>query len=124
METEHIISILEPLANGVDPTTDTDLSHPLFRSPDVTRALAIAASRLQMQSATVTTPPSKQRPASGGTRWTSEEDARICAEYDEGASFTEMARRHARSTGAIMSRLAKLGRIDPDNLAPRSRIHA
>lgn len=117
MITEHVVSILESLANGVDPTTDTELPHPLFQSPDVIRALFAAAAILQASNR----PAKPQRHASAGARWTETEDVQICSEYEQGMTFSEMARRHERSTGAIMSRLMKLGRIDPDTLAPRPR---
>jgi hypothetical protein len=119
MQVDHVISVLESLANGIDPTTDTELPHKLFESPDVIRALFTAASMLapMAQSTARTTP----RPSSAGRRWTEDEDAQLCREYDEGMTFTAMAGQHSRTTGAIMSRLVKLGRIDPETLAPRLR---
>lgn len=117
MQVEHVVSILESLANGIDPATDTELPHNPFSSPEVIRALFTAASLLQRTDV----PAARTRPASAGRRWTDEEDAEVCREYDDGISFMEIAQRHNRTTGGIMSRLAKLGRIDPDTLSPRLR---
>lgn len=111
MQLEHVISILEALANGIDPATDTEIPNATFRSPDVIDALCTATAMLQ----------SRVRPAAAGSRWTDEEDAEVCFEYDAGVSFSEIARKHTRTTGAIMSRLVKLGRIEADTLTPRIR---
>ena len=116
MQVDHVISILESLGNGIDPTTDTALAQPLFSSPDVIRALLTAASLLQSHDGA-----RANKPASAGARWTDAEDDQLCGEYDAGISFMEIAQKHSRTTGAIMSRLVKLGRIDPETLAPRLR---
>jgi len=119
MQREHIVSILESLANGVDPTTDTELPQPLFHSPDVIRALFTAAQMLSTQPTHAVRRPNA--PPSAGARWTDAEDAQVCEEYDGGMSFSDIAQKHQRTTGAIMSRLAKLGRVDPDSLGIRLR---
>jgi hypothetical protein len=118
---EHVVSILESLANGVDPTTDTEIPHPLFASPEVIRALFTAANMLQQEPVTVA-PVQRRRAPAAGKRWNDEEDAQVCREYDQGLSFTEMGSKHARTTGAIMGRLIQLGRIDPNTLAPRPAV--
>jgi hypothetical protein len=114
MQLEHVVSILEALANGVDPMTDTQIPNDTFRSPEVIRALFSATAMLQQREA-------RPRPAAAGARWTDEEDAEVCREYDAGVSFMEIARRHNRTSGGIMSRLVKLERIDADTLSPRIR---
>jgi hypothetical protein len=116
MELEHVISILESLANGIDPATDLEIPDAAFRTPEVIRALFAAAKLLQH-----TEPPARVRPAAAGARWTDTEDAEVCKEYEAGTSFMEIARKHNRTSGAIMSRLVKLGRIDADTLNPRIR---
>jgi hypothetical protein len=45
--------------------------------------------------------------------WTAEEDAQIIKEFHQFVNFNEMATRHKRSRGAIISRLVKLGKIKP-----------
>jgi hypothetical protein len=126
MQLEHVISILEALANGVDPATDTEIPNDTFRSPEVIRALFTATAMLQRpdtsgRSSSDPAAAPRVRPAAAGSRWTDEEDAEVCLEYDAGVTFSDIARKHTRSTGAIMSRLVKLGRIEPDTLSPRLR---
>jgi hypothetical protein len=125
MQLDHVISILEALANGRDPMTDVEIPNDTFRSPEVIRALFTASTLLQ-QTARVDlrsseAPPRRPRPAAAGARWTDEEDAAVCREYDAGDSFSAIAQKHTRTTGAIMSRLVKLGRIDAETLSPRIR---
>ena len=45
--------------------------------------------------------------------WTTDEDAQIIKEFHQFVNFNEMAARHKRSRGAIISRLVKLGKIKP-----------
>jgi hypothetical protein len=113
MQLEHVLSILESLANGIDPATDVEIPNDTFRSPEVIRALFTASAMLSA--------PRGTRPAAAGARWTDEEDAEVCREYEAGDSFTAIAEKHKRSTGAIMSRLVKLGRVDAETLSPRIR---
>lgn len=115
---EHVVSILESLANGIDPATDTEIPNATFRSPEVIRALFTASSMLQQRPDDVAR---RGRPAAAGRRWTDEEDAEVCNEYDAGMTFSAIAQKHTRTTGAIMSRLVKLGRIDAETLNPRLR---
>jgi hypothetical protein len=124
MQREHVVSILEALANGIDPITDTEIPNDTFRSPEVIRALFSATAMLQQRESARPTSDAvaaRPRPAAAGARWTDEEDAEVCREYDAGVSFMEIARKHNRTSGAIMSRLVKLGRIDADTLSPRIR---
>ena len=116
---EHVVSILESLANGIDPATDTEIPDSTFRSPEVIRALFTAAAMLQRRPDDAAL--SRSRPAAAGRRWTDEEDADLCNEYDAGLTFSAIAQKHTRTTGAIMSRLVKLGRIDAETLSPRMR---
>jgi len=56
-----------------------------------------------------------------GSAWSSEEDQRVCAEYDGGMTIAQIALQHGRSSGAITTRLVKLGRIDPATVKSRDR---
>ena len=93
-------------------------AHDVFATPDVIRALFIAAGQLKGEPPTA---PRKSQPAAAGARWTDEEDAVVCGEYDQGVTLSEIAVRHGRTKGAITSRLVKLGRIDPDSVRVRDR---
>lgn len=48
------------------------------------------------------------------TRWTGEEDDQIREAYSAGEVIAEIAKRHGRTEVAIVSRLGRLGCIDPD----------
>src|SRR5688500_20409160 len=106
---EHVVSILESLANGIDPATDTEIPDSTFRSPEVIRALFTASAMLQQRpdDAAATR---RSRPAAAGARWSDEEDAEVCREYWAGASFTAIAEEHTRATGGIMRRPVRRGR--------------
>lgn len=118
MEQNQVVTILESLANGIDPTTGA-ACHDAFATPDVIRALFIAAGQLKGEPAI--TPPRKSPPAAAGARWTDEEDLVLCEEFDHGIALSEIATRHGRTKGAITSRLVKLGRIDPAMVKVRDR---
>jgi hypothetical protein len=103
--------IIEVLAGGVDPATGEVLADdsPLS-SPHVIRALFIAAKALE-QMATKAARPAAAAPGKAGKSWTEEEDHRLVAAFDAGTPVAELARSHQRSTGAINSRLIRLGRL-------------
>lgn len=97
MHRDQVISILESLAEG--------------QSPLVVEALETATNVLRRN----------ERPASAGAKWTAEEDAILGGEFDAGATIREIAGKHGRTSGAITSRLVKLGKIDPSAVTSRDR---
>lgn len=97
MERDQILSILESLAEG----------QPEF----VVEALTVAMTAVR----------GRPHLASAGLPWTAEEEARLCAEFDAGMTVADIARQHARSRGAITSRLVKCGRLDADRVVSRDR---
>lgn len=124
MERNQVITVLESLASGVDPTTGA-VSHEVFAAPNVIRALFVAADLLKQTPAPTTA--QKQQPPAAGARWTADEDAALAREFDQGTSIAEIASRHNRTRGAITSRLVKLGRIDAASVRLRDRgpaVHA
>jgi len=50
-------------------------------------------------------------PANAGKPWTNQEDALICDELRRGLSFEQIAQSHNRTSGSIISRLVRLGKI-------------
>lgn len=48
----------------------------------------------------------------GGKRWTKEEDAALGEEYDDGLPLEEIAAKHKRSVGGVISRLSALELLD------------
>lgn len=124
MQIQQVISILDSMAAGVDPTTGQPLPHDLFQSPDIIRAFFTAANALRTNGVTApaAVPSSRPRPQAAGARWTDEEDARLAGEFDGGVAVSAIARLHGRTLGAINSRLVKLGKVDPDAVKVRERV--
>lgn len=112
MERQQVITVLESLANGVDPASGANVMH----SADTVRALAAAATLLRSAPARI-----NPKFASAGTAWSAEEDARLAQEFDSGMTIAQMALGHGRTSGAITARLVKLGRIDPATVKSRDR---
>jgi hypothetical protein len=110
MELQQVVSIVESLANGVDPGSGAPIA---FHSSDVPAALTTAAGILKGRDG--------NRPAAAGQRWTGDEDALLCHEFDGGMPVADIARQHGRSRGAITLRLVKLGRIEEESVKLRQR---
>ena len=106
--------ISEVLAGGIDPATGEVLAadSPLS-NPHVIRALFLAAKALDLMSSKAAR--SAATPSNAGKAWTDDEDQRLVAAFDAGTSAAALARTHERSTGAITSRLIKLGRLQVNN---------
>lgn len=104
--------IIEVLAGGVDPATGEVLADdsPLS-SPHVIRALFIAAKALELMAAAKPPRPAAAAPGNAGKPWVEDEDQRLVAAFDAGTPVAELARTHERSSGAINSRLIRLGRL-------------
>ncbi|MBK7902812.1 MAG: hypothetical protein IPJ97_07510 [Proteobacteria bacterium] len=112
--------ILKSLAAGMDPAVGQPLTSiaPL-QSPDVVRALFLAADSLEMrlrQSRRQAT-----LPRNAGKPWSSEEDQRLLAGFDAGTRVDELAATHERTRAGIEARLVKHGRLEADQ-APAARI--
>jgi hypothetical protein len=52
-------------------------------------------------------------PANFGKPWTEGEDKLLTAQFDAGATISEVARKHERTQSSIRLRLEKLGKIEP-----------
>ena len=106
------LKILEALAEGLDPHTDELLpdGHVLNRS-DVVRALMRTTTTLQaLHNGT-----SKRNPPNAGLPWTEAEEQNLAKGFEEGLPMTRLASIHGRTTGAIRSRLLRLGLINIDD---------
>ena len=110
MELEKAIFIIKALADGVDPYTGEQFpSDSPYQSPDSVRALVTAIAALEkQQKATI-----RQQilPSGAGKSWSDEEDNRLLQAYDAGTSINDISKLHARTVGAIKSRLVKHGEI-------------
>ena len=111
--------IIEVLAGGVDPTTGEVLADdsPLS-SPHVIRALFLAAKALELLAAAKPVRPVAAAPGNAGKPWTEDEDQRLVAAFDAGTPVATLAREHERTTGAINSRLIRLGRLQASKDPP------
>ena len=126
MELERVVFIVEALAAGIDPTNGREIPSGVFQTPEVIRALFIAANALRSGGpgggGSASAPALRgARPAAAGVRWTDEEDGVLSREFDEGVTLSDLARRHNRTTGAITARLVKLGKVDAESVRVRDR---
>lgn len=119
MDRSKACNIVSTLANGVNPITgEVFPADSPYQSPDVVRALFMAARALEgaPTAASAAREPGRQRSealANVGKPWSPEEDERLIAEFERGRSPRELASAHGRSLAGIEARLEKLGRLDP-----------
>jgi hypothetical protein len=116
MQREAATTILQALADGVDPHTgEVFPPDSPYQNPQVIRALFHALRALEGHREAKQ--PKRSLPGNAGKPWTASEDALLRKRFDMGASVTEMAREHWRTEGAIRARLVRLGMVDPRSLA-------
>ena len=113
MTPSEAAQILEALARGIDPETGNVFPEdsPLH-STYVVRALYMGAKALGAS----TTPAKAKRDVPEGLEyawqaWTKEEESKLLAGFDTGATVEELALAHRRKVGGIRARLLKLGRL-------------
>lgn len=123
MDRQQVIAVVESLANGTDPSSGARIPLDIFHSPDTIRALFAASNLLKADAAAAARPgrmPTTKL-TSAGAPWSQEEDERLCREFETKMTIGQIALQHGRSSGAITSRLVKLGRIDPSTVKSRDR---
>ena len=105
MDTKQAKELLTILSDGIDPLTGEVL-------PDdhLCRKLEIVCA-LKCLLADSSAKPNVKQPDNAGKPWTSESDAELCRLFDAGMSRKEICAHFKRSSGAITSRLARLGKI-------------
>ncbi|MGZ4958559.1 MAG: hypothetical protein ACXV7J_04855 [Methylomonas sp.] len=102
--------IIESLAHGIDPETGEILpTQNSFNSPQVIRALFVAGEALD--SAAKRAERNSLLPGNAGHSWSDDEDKELLALFDSGTPVKEIAVKHGRTQGAIVSRLIRLGKI-------------
>ena len=102
--------IIEALANGIDSETGEILPpQSALNSPPVIRALFIAGKALDR--AAKQAERMNALPDKAGRPWGDEEDQALRAAFDTGVTVKDMAAKHGRTLGAIVSRLVRLGKI-------------
>jgi hypothetical protein len=130
MQQSEAIQILQCLVDGIDPHTGEELpiNNPI-RHLKTVRALRLALKAMQgvditsfvsqeaaeidadttMRSAVSAR--KKVLPARNGESWAQQEDEELAEQYDNGMTIEEIAVKHGRTSGAIRSRLLRLGRM-------------
>ena len=107
MDDPRAAEILKSLAAG------GDAGAAQLQSPDVVRALFIAVESLEARSRAARR--NGHLPRNAGKTWTAEEDERLLAGYDGGATVDALATAHERTRAGIEARLVKHGRLEADH---------
>jgi len=110
MNASEALTILRPVAEGIDPGTGEAYpdTSPLQRAPLV-RALIVAVSALEADEERARR--RERLPANTGVPWSEKEDAELGRAFDEGGTIERLAATHKRTVGAIRARLLMLGRM-------------
>ncbi|OQB94342.1 MAG: hypothetical protein BWX84_00231 [Verrucomicrobia bacterium ADurb.Bin118] len=104
------LPILRLLADGKHPLTGADLPEDsCYQSAKVLRALLAGIDALEKAAKKK----NRELPAGAGKPWSAEEDQTLVADFESGTAIKELAQNHQRTTGAIKSRLEKLGKLPP-----------
>jgi hypothetical protein len=108
--------ILKSLAAGVDPGDGASMpaDGPL-QSPDVVRALFMAAETLEARARMSRR--NANLPRNAGRPWSREEDDRLLAGFDGGVALEALAAAHERTRAGIEARLVKHGRLEAEQAA-------
>jgi hypothetical protein len=114
MEDTKAAEIVKSLAAGSSPTDAATL-----QSPDVVRALFLAAESLEARARGARR--SSGLPRNAGKAWTPEEDGRLLAAFDSGTTVEALTTAHERTRAGIEARLVKHGRLEVEQ-APAARI--
>jgi hypothetical protein len=103
--------ILKSLATGVDPGVGAGMpaDSPL-QSPDVVRALFLAAESLEARVRLARR--NTNLPRNAGKPWSKEEDDRLLAGFDGGIAVEALVTAHERTRAGIEARLVKHGRLE------------
>jgi hypothetical protein len=112
MDDIKAVEILKSLAAGMDPAAGQPLTSiaPL-QSPDVVRALFLAADRWRC--ACASRGGNRTLPRNAGKPWSSDEDERLLAGFDAGTQVDELPRARAHAC-RHRARLVKHGRLEAE----------
>ena len=113
MDDVKAAAILKSLAAGMDPAAGQPLTSiaPL-QSPDVVRALFLAAETLEARTRLARR--NTNLPRNAGKPWAREEDDRLLAGFDSGIAVESLATTHERTRAGIQARLVKHGRLEAE----------
>ena len=110
MDKSEGIKILKQLADGIDLYTGEVFPEDSpYQHPQTVRALFYAV--MALERIKDSQPDVNKGPASAGKSWELSEDDQLIASFESGMSIKELAQMHQRTTGAIQSRLIRLGKF-------------
>ena len=108
MDITRAKEIVEILADGINPTTGEVLPD----SDSCNQAEVVRALHTVLKALDVSQQKSRQpKTENAGKPWTESDDRKLCEMYDAGYSKRELCEHFKRSSGAIDSRLVKLGKL-------------
>lgn len=107
MDLERAKELLRVLADGVNPLTGEILhDQDSCNQAEIIRALYSVLGALDGNIKT-----KKVQPENSGRPWTKEDDETLCGMFDSGVERKEICDYFKRTSGAITSRLVRLGKI-------------
>jgi hypothetical protein len=115
MEIKRAIEIIRALADGVDPHTgELFAADSPYQNPETVRALFEALKGLEVLNSR--SKRTQSLPQNAGKPWTKEEDQLLVSRFESGTTVKDLSVQHARTQGAIQSRLIKLGKLTISSL--------
>lgn len=115
MDFREALPIIHSLADGLNPTDQRPLpAESVYNNPAVIRALAAAMRALDWADRKTSLP------SNTGKGWSIEEDEKLRKEFHSSVDFSEIARRHSRTRGAIITRLERLGEMPAPHPGPKT----
>ena len=120
VESDQAIEIVRKLAEGVNPYTGERFpADSAYQHADTVRALYLALDGLGKLKRSE----QKQKvlPQGAGRPWTPEDEQKLLQRFDAKVDVTAIANEFNRTTGAIWSRLEKLGRVTPRDRGTETR---
>ena len=107
--------LLSVLADGINPLTGEVLpENDSCNQAEIVRALHTTVAELER----IAKRKAKPQPENAGKPWTKEEEEEIRLAYRNGIKISEIADRHKRTRGSIVTRLVRMGELK-DETQPR-----
>lgn len=108
MDVERAKELITILADGINPLTGEVLpDHDSCNQVEIVRALNAVLRELDRQPSK----PQRVLPENTGKPWTKEDDETLCGMFASGVERKEICDYFKRTSGAITSRLVRLGKI-------------
>ena len=110
MEISEALHVLKRLVEGVNPSTGKPLDQSsIYGDPRFIRAVYIAISALEEAERRLGFDAVRPGPPE---RWSELEDEELCTEFEQHLDWDVIAGKHGRTTGEIIRRLVRLGKIE------------